>query len=180
MLLFLCNPNYKRTNPFKDGLLTEPPPHLPRARCPVSTYLLIQLPERGRSSPPSASSRYTFFSSTAAHRFSWDGNILKHIYTIELNPPKRADWSKPHAVRGRPGGPGGYHTSSLPHYLPPSRSGCLSHQGPSWSFQVEGDTKNTTVINGDSPKHFHKCSSANLYPTCLFTAEQETQKPNVW
>lgn len=45
--------------------------------------------------------------------------------------------------------------------LPPSESGCLSHQGPSKSFQVEGDTKNTTVKNGDKSEHFHKCSSVN-------------------
>lgn len=57
---------------------------------------------------------------------------------------------------------------TLSHFLPPSVSGCFSHQGLGLSVlrQIEGDTKNAAVINGDKPKRFYKQVSVNFYPMC--------------
>lgn len=133
------------------------------------TWLSNHLREQqGRQHPHAPSFSHPL---TPAHvEFSWDGNILKHIYTIKLNRPKQLTGPNHMWCEG-----GREARAAIT--LPPS--GCLSHQGPSCSFQVEGDTKNTTVINGDRSKHVHKCSSANWHPICQFAAEQEIQKINL-
>lgn len=57
---------------------------------------------------------------------------------------------------------------TLSHFLPPTVSGCFTHQGPGLSLlrQIEEDTKNAAVINGDKPKRFYKQVSADFYPMC--------------
>lgn len=54
-------------------------------------------------------------------------------------------------------------------------SGCLTHQGPCWSLlrQIEGDTKNAAVINGDEPKRFYKQVSVNFYPMCHLASSKQ-------
>lgn len=63
---------------------------------------------------------------------------------------------------------------TLSHFLPPSVCDCLTHQGPNWSvlWQIEEDTKNAAVINGDKPQRFHKQVSANFYPMCRLASSQ--------
>lgn len=86
MLLFLCNPNSKHTNPFSrralDRSLTFPETDVPAPLTCLSNYLKEQ---QGRlRQHPHAYILFFSFSHplTPAHvELSWDGNILKHIYT---------------------------------------------------------------------------------------------------
>lgn len=65
--------------------------------------------------------------------------------------------------------------SSPPSLIPSACvCGCLTHQRPNWSmlWQIEEDTKNAAVINGDKPRRFHKQVSANFYPMCRQATER--------
>lgn len=73
---------------------------------------------------------------------------------------------------------------TLSHFLPPSVPGCFTHQGPGLSLlrQIQEDTKNAAVINGDRLKCFYKQVSANSYsmwPSWFYFNREEAERHEI-